>query len=75
MDSVYYDAEDEARIEAQRKNNASSGAGTRGHDTVGCVAFDSTGRLASGTSTGGITMKRPGRVGDSPLIGSGGYVP
>lgn len=44
-----------------------------GHDTVGCVAFDGTGRIAAATSTGGITMKRPGRVGDSPLIGSGGY--
>ena len=44
-----------------------------GHDTVGCVAFDGTGRIAAATSTGGITMKRPGGVGDSPLIGSGGY--
>ncbi len=45
---------------------------TSGHDTVGCVAFDANGHLAAGTSTGGITMKRPGRVGDSPLIGCGG---
>lgn len=44
-----------------------------GHDTVGCVAIDKNGSLACATSAGGITAKRPGRVGDSPLIGSGGY--
>ena len=43
------------------------------HDTVGAAAVDLTGTVACATSTGGITMKRPGRVGDSPIIGSGGY--
>ena len=43
------------------------------HGTVGCVALDSAGRLAVGTSTGGIFDKLPGRVGDSPLIGCGTY--
>jgi beta-aspartyl-peptidase (threonine type) len=43
------------------------------HDTVGAAAVDSAGMVACATSTGGITMKRPGRVGDSPLVGSGGY--
>eukprot|EP00040_Diaphanoeca_grandis_P041770 m.263471 g.263471 ORF g.263471 m.263471 type:complete len:339 (-) comp50556_c0_seq1:266-1282(-) len=47
--------------------------GCTDHDTVGAVAFDSNGNLACATSTGGITMKQPGRVGDSPLVGSGGY--
>ena len=42
-------------------------------DTVGCVALDSAGRLAAGTSTGGTANKLPGRVGDSPLIGAGLY--
>lgn len=42
-------------------------------DTVGCVALDSQGRLASATSTGGLFGKLPGRVGDSPLIGCGTY--
>jgi beta-aspartyl-peptidase (threonine type) len=46
---------------------------TMGHDTVGCCAMDAAGNLAAGTSTGGITAKRPGRVGDSPLLGSGAY--
>ncbi len=41
--------------------------------TVGAVAIDSTGNLAAGTSTGGMTNKRFGRVGDSPVIGAGTY--
>ncbi len=39
--------------------------------TVGAVALDRDGRLAAGTSTGGMTNKRYGRVGDSPIIGAG----
>jgi len=41
--------------------------------TVGAVALDSQGNLAAGTSTGGLTNKRFGRVGDSPIIGAGTY--
>jgi L-asparaginase / beta-aspartyl-peptidase len=41
--------------------------------TVGAVAFDSEGNLAAATSTGGMTNKKWGRVGDSPMIGSGNY--
>lgn len=41
--------------------------------TVGCVALDVAGNLAAATSTGGMFMKRYGRVGDSPLIGAGTY--
>jgi beta-aspartyl-peptidase (threonine type) len=41
--------------------------------TVGAVALDNKGHLAAGTSTGGITAKRPGRIGDSPIIGAGTY--
>ncbi len=43
------------------------------HGTVGCVALDSYGNIAAGTSTGGISNKRFGRVGDSPIIGAGTY--
>lgn len=42
-------------------------------DTVGAVALDATGNIAAGTSTGGTPHKLPGRVGDSPLVGSGYY--
>jgi len=41
--------------------------------TVGCVALDKKGNLAAGTSTGGMTNKKYGRVGDSPIIGAGTY--
>lgn len=41
--------------------------------TVGAVALDGWGRLAAATSTGGVTGKAPGRVGDSPLVGAGTY--
>jgi beta-aspartyl-peptidase (threonine type) len=43
------------------------------HGTVGAVARDRQGRLAAGTSTGGITGKRPGRVGDTPIFGAGTF--
>ncbi|HSP00609.1 MAG TPA: isoaspartyl peptidase/L-asparaginase family protein [Thioalkalivibrio sp.] len=43
------------------------------HETVGCVALDALGRLATATSTGGLFNKPAGRVGDSALIGCGTY--
>jgi beta-aspartyl-peptidase (threonine type) len=43
------------------------------HGTVGAVALDRHGNLAAATSTGGMTNKRPGRVGDSPIVGAGTY--
>ncbi|SMO35745.1 isoaspartyl peptidase/L-asparaginase family protein [Fodinibius sediminis] len=43
------------------------------YGTVGCVALDKDGQLVAGTSTGGMTNKRYGRVGDVPIIGSGTY--
>jgi beta-aspartyl-peptidase (threonine type) len=59
---------------------AAGGAGGRGPQapmgwlgTVGAVAFDKHGNLAAATSTGGMTNKRQGRVGDSPIIGAGTY--
>ena len=45
-----------------------------GHDTVGMVCLDETGHMTSATSTSGLFMKHPGRVGDSPVAGSGFYV-
>ena len=46
---------------------------SRRHGTVGAVARDRAGNLAAATSTGGMTAKRAGRVGDSPVIGAGTY--
>jgi beta-aspartyl-peptidase (threonine type) len=43
------------------------------HGTVGCVCLDEYGNIAAGTSTGGLTGKMPGRVGDSPICGAGTY--
>jgi len=43
------------------------------HGTIGAVALDQAGNLAAATSTGGNTNKRPGRLGDSPIIGAGTY--
>ena len=46
---------------------------SRRHGTVGAVARDRDGALAAATSTGGMTAKRSGRIGDSPVIGAGTY--
>jgi len=62
------------RPEAATKGNAHPlVSALSGHDTVGAVALDSLGNMAAATSTGGITAKMAGRVGDSPLIGCGAY--
>ena len=55
----------------QRGTRVSDLVPTQG--TVGAVARDAAGNLAAATSTGGMTNKRPGRVGDSPIIGAGTY--
>ena len=55
----------------QRQRLATHGDGDRG--TVGAVALDRHGTVAAATSTGGMVGKRPGRVGDSALIGCGTY--
>lgn len=60
-------APDALIVESERRHWESK------HGTVGCVAFDSLGKLAAATSTGGMFNKLPGRVGDSPLIGCGTY--
>lgn len=45
-----------------------------GHDTVGMVCLDHNGKMTAATSTSGLFMKKAGRVGDSPISGSGFYV-
>jgi L-asparaginase / beta-aspartyl-peptidase len=66
----------EAHKDEERKKNGGNGRrdGVDQHyGTVGAVAVDGKGTLAAGTSTGGLTYKRAGRVGDSPIIGAGTY--
>jgi beta-aspartyl-peptidase (threonine type) len=59
-------------VERWRRRRAEAEPGDSG-DTVGAVALDSHGHLAAATSTGGMANKLHGRVGDSPLVGCGGY--
>jgi beta-aspartyl-peptidase (threonine type) len=56
---------------ALRRSGAEDHDESRKHGTVGAVARDRHGHLAAATSTGGMTGKAPGRVGDSPVIGAG----
>jgi len=60
-------------LKAEEKKQASALGRAIHYGTVGAVALDREGRLAAGTSTGGMTNKRWGRVGDSPIIGAGTY--
>jgi len=60
--------------EQKRAELAEDEPDPEGHDTVGIVALDLAGNMAAATSTSGIGFKLQGRVGDSPLAGSGYYV-
>jgi len=69
--------DDSTRTQLDHDQKQSSRLGVINKDakfgTVGCVALDKAGNLAAGTSTGGMTNKKFGRVGDSPIIGAGTY--
>lgn len=58
-------------LEAWKENAGAFSVGEGG--TVGAVAIDQYGNIAAATSTGGLTGKHPGRVGDSPILGAGTY--
>ena len=71
-----WDALKEAKQEEEKRGGKKGGWKPplkRYFGTVGAVALDNHGNLAAGTSTGGMTNKRFGRVGDSPIIGAGTY--
>jgi beta-aspartyl-peptidase (threonine type) len=61
-----------ARARFERREGEAA-ARMRTGDTVGACAIDGSGRLAAATSTGGIPWKRPGRVGDTPIVGAGTF--
>lgn len=77
VDPLYFRVD--RRYEAWKRANSGSGYLEDQPDngwkmgTVGCVALDKDGNLVAGTSTGGMTNKKYGRVGDVPIIGSGTY--
>ncbi len=75
VDPSYFRTQE--RWESLQKALKQDSLKTMGNDakfgTVGCVALDQQGHLAAGTSTGGMTNKRYGRIGDSPIIGAGTY--
>ncbi len=78
--NTWFDTEHRKRaLDEVLKERASGGAMAaprsvqHGYGTVGCVARDNAGNLAAATSTGGMTGKRWGRIGDTPLIGAGNY--
>lgn len=76
-DANYFYTEDrwqqlQKALRLEREHRVEPGT-TPHHGTVGAVALDRFGNLAAGTSTGGMTNKRFGRVGDSPIIGAGTY--
>ncbi len=63
-------------LEREKEKKSAFYRGTKNDNkfgTVGCVALDKMGNLAAGTSTGGMTNKRFGRIGDSPIVGAGTY--
>ncbi len=66
-------AERQEQLESEQRGQRVSDLVPCPSGTVGAVALDSDGNLAAATSTGGMTNKRPGRVGDSPIIGAGTY--
>jgi len=66
IDSDKFQLDHNVEVPAGQENNKKYG-------TVGAVALDMYGNLAAATSTGGLTNKRFGRVGDSPIIGAGTY--
>jgi len=62
------------RLETERQRRAAAAAGSDASGgTVGACAIDGAGHVAAGTSTGGTTFKRPGRIGDTPLCGCGTF--
>ncbi|MDP6795182.1 MAG: N(4)-(beta-N-acetylglucosaminyl)-L-asparaginase [Verrucomicrobiota bacterium] len=74
LDTAKDEASYKAWLAAQKKSSPGNGDKPDNHDTVTLIVLDTNGDLAGGCSTSGWSGKIPGRVGDSPIIGSGLYV-
>lgn len=77
VDNEYFDTEKRKehfrRLKQQEGEGKIEDAGTHKYGTVGAVALDMYGNIAAGTSTGGLSNKKYGRIGDSPIVGAGTY--
>ncbi len=75
VDNDYFKTEERIKNFNKKKNKDKTFLENKDYKygTVGCVALDKDGNLAAGTSTGGMSGKKYGRVGDSPIIGAGTY--
>lgn len=75
VDRSYFYTEErwQSLLKLRQRAEEQSADTTEKHGTVGCVALDKNGNLAAATSTGGMTNKKYGRIGDSPIIGAGTY--
>jgi beta-aspartyl-peptidase (threonine type) len=73
VDENYFYTEERWQALQKLKESPTPAPDRDEHGTVGAVALDQAGNLAAATSTGGVTNKLPGRVGDSPIIGAGTY--
>ncbi len=72
VENSYFDTE-RRRISLEKVLEKQARTAAERHGTVGAVAIDSQGNLAAATTTGGMTAKAPGRVGDAPLVGAATY--
>ena len=78
VETKYFDTERQFErwqkvMNAASEQEAEAADRERKMGTVGCVVLDQYGNLAAGTSTGGLTNKRYGRIGDSPIVGAGTF--
>lgn len=72
--SYFFDSARYRHLKKIQKSELDNGtSGNKKFGTVGAVALDCFGNIAAGTSTGGMTNKKYGRIGDSPIIGAGTY--
>ena len=72
VDPIYFYSEKNLKRLKKLKNKVAENSSVQDKiGTVGAVAIDKAGNISAATSTGGMTNKMPGRVGDSPIIGSG----